>query len=286
MGSTNVGSQVLTYDYRQDVVSVGFNRLNYKLHPKGIYEGGSLSKVTNTSVSVFPMVCLYDYSSGTTGLTTRIQTYDSVTVTSVSPSAPYIVGTFAWIDTENNYMDFSAVDEAALTDNMIIFGRATFNGLTMNTTFDYSRATYSYAKRFGFFDNLPFYVKPNTSAGGGYSDRVTVSPGGPFFFNGKLVSVSTETNISITTGPTTGRRDIIYIDSSDNIVKKASGPNSAGAPLPIIQYDWLPIAVIHMPPSMSEVRGDYITYIHPNNYLSSQAIFRESSTTAGSIWVL
>ncbi|MGD9678185.1 MAG: hypothetical protein AB7V16_07450 [Vulcanibacillus sp.] len=284
MGSTNVGNQILTYDYRQDVIAIGFNRLNYKLHPKGIYQGGGLTKISDSQANILPMVCLYDYQSGTTGLTTRIETLDAASVSGLSPSSPYIIGRFTWINTEDNFMDFEAATEADLQDDWLIFGRAIYAGAVMQTTFDYSRATYAPARTFGFYDPLPFYVTPNTTAGG-YNLQVKVGTGGPVFFNGKFVELTTEQVINISSAASTGRTDIIYVDSADNSIGLAIGSQVSGAPLPIIRNSYLPIAIIEMPPNATVVRGDYIKYIHPYSYLSQRAIFMDSSTAVGSIWV-
>jgi hypothetical protein len=286
MGSTNIGNQILTYDYRQEVIAEGFNRLNYKLLPRGIYEGGGLLKINDTTVNILPFVCLYNYASGDTGVAVRIETKDSATVYSVSPATPYIIGKFIWINTEENYMDFQAVNENDIVNDYIVFGRAIFNGSVMTTSFDYSKSTYPILKTLNLLNNSvpPFYVVPNTTSGG-YTNQVKVFPGGPLFFNGNLLIINSETTLTINPAPSTGRTDIIYISSVNNSLYVKEGVTTAGAPLPTLSIDSLPIAIISMPGNTSIVQGNYITYIHPYNFLSNKFLLTVPNTEVGAIWV-
>ena len=102
MSSTiNNGSQVLTFDYRQEGTSEGFNKLLYTLIPQGIIEGGSLSNTAGgLTVDIAPMVCYFKDTTNQVGV--RLETTDNARL-SVSASNPYIVGDFTWINTENNF---------------------------------------------------------------------------------------------------------------------------------------------------------------------------------------
>ena len=44
MGSTNYGNQIINFDYKSPATAEKFNNLTYQIIPRGIYEGGLLTK--------------------------------------------------------------------------------------------------------------------------------------------------------------------------------------------------------------------------------------------------
>ena len=51
MGTTDYGTQKLSFDYNQDATGKLFNNVNFQLVPTGIYSGFTLSKLANGFVS-------------------------------------------------------------------------------------------------------------------------------------------------------------------------------------------------------------------------------------------
>ena len=95
------GGQIFTFDFRQDGTSQSFNRLNYRLLPKGILydENASdiLERVTDTSVTIHPFRAVLRDDANEVAV--NFYMIDNATV-SVSPSNPYIVGEWNWLNIE------------------------------------------------------------------------------------------------------------------------------------------------------------------------------------------
>ena len=85
MGTTDFGTQTISFDYKQTGTAQGFNKLNYKLFPKGVYEGGLLTKVNATTVTIATLTIFIEDSA--VGLGARIETSISVNLT-ISEATP------------------------------------------------------------------------------------------------------------------------------------------------------------------------------------------------------
>jgi len=285
MGITNIGNQVISYDFKEAIISRGFNKLNYNLHPKGIYSGGEFTRVSDTELSIAPLLCVfYDDTKETA---TRIETQDIATI-DIDPTKPFVILRFQWLDTENNYMDIISSDEISIAPSDFILGRVQYNGLVLTETFDYSRKSWVNSKYFHFYDNKPpFKVEPTFPL----SNSIKVSPSnGKFIHNGKVIELLTETVSPSFEFPVSanGRKDVVAFNSDTNTIQVIKGTDAVGAPLPLISHNMLPIAIITLPPStLSTVRGDYITFINPYYYkgsnISDLEIFNRLKTVSGEV---
>src|SRR5574344_464572 len=123
MSTTDNGSQSLVFDFKQEGTSQGFNKLLYKILPSGILSGGTLTRVTDASVTISPMVCMVPDSSKS--VLVRLETTTNATV-AVTPSAPFIVGRFSWLNIESNYMDFVSTSYSDMQSGDIILGKCIF----------------------------------------------------------------------------------------------------------------------------------------------------------------
>ena len=268
----NRGSQVLLYSYKQDVTSEGFNQLNHKLHPHGIYQGGDLIKMDNNLVRIEPFFCVYELVENKVSV--RIET-NTFIEQFISETAPFIIGRFEWKNIEYNFLDIKNVEDIDITDTDLILGKGIYeNGILIG--FDYSRKTWSY----NYYNRItnytpPFKVIPTEP----YSTKVQVLPGGPYIFNGNIIQLnniveSPDFEFPI---PSEGRIDVICLDKNSNIVIIKG--NSATT-LPLIPTDNFPIAIVSFPPNITNsiIRGDYIQYVHPNTYLSSEIYTTTDST--------
>jgi len=146
MGSTNYGNQQLAFDFNEDATGKLFNKTQYQLTPSGIYSGFTLSKLSDTYISVSAGLCYIQ--DDTSQLGTRVETTASQTlpITSVTP---YIILRFNWIDALHNYMDILVSDFASIQASDLIVGRAIYenSGTTMLSTFDYSRKSLFYTNK-------------------------------------------------------------------------------------------------------------------------------------------
>ena len=267
MGTTNIGGQVHLFDYRQEITSQGFNQHTHRLFSRGIYEGGSIVKLSDTQISINAFMCVFEDTTARVSI--RIETTEAAVLTSTAFTAtPYIVGRFVWQNAEENYMDFYAVAEINILPSDLIFGRVIMNGTSIEG-FDYSQKSWSYNYYHDILSyNPPFRVIPNDP----YDTKVTVLPGGPYTILGRQVTISVATESPAFTFPISvnGRKDLVYIDAEDSTVGILQGQDIPGAPVPQTDNSKFPIAIINFPPSSTAaVKGSYIQYLHPDNFRSN-----------------
>lgn len=267
MGSINIGNQLISYNFKEEIASKGFNKLNYKIFPKGVYYGGSFNKIDDNSIHISPTILLFEDVNNLVSI--KIETLDVATV-EVNNSNVFVIGRFSWVDTENNFMDFLAVDEISILESDIVFGRVQYNGLVLTTNFDYSRKTIANNIYYDFLtSNPPFRVIPTFP----YSNNVRVlSSNGSYIHNGKKIEITNSVLSPSFSFPVSlnGRRDVVGISSDTNTIAIIQGNDDSEKSIPNIPYNVLPIAIVTFPPStISTVRGTYIEYIHPFQYKSS-----------------
>ena len=135
MGTTNFGTQEITYRYKQKAESEDFNKINYKLVEPGIYDwtdkdSGTppLTRVTNDSVEVAPMT--FFITDAVTGNAVRIET-SAATQLSINSSAPFVIWRYSWSSVETWYADLLVSDFVSIQSTDLIVGRAVFSGTTL-----------------------------------------------------------------------------------------------------------------------------------------------------------
>lgn len=267
MSTINKGGQVHLFDYRQEITSQGFNQHTHRLFSRGIYEGGSLVKINDTTISINAFMCVFEDVNARVSV--RIETTQAVTLESTAFSvAPYIVGRFVWQNAEENYMDFLNVSQVNIEDSDIILGKVIVVGGSIEG-FDYAEKSWSYNYYHDILSyNPPFKVIPNEP----YDTKVTVLPGGPYTIFGKQVQITIPTLSPDFTFPISpnGRSDLVVIDADSTNIEIIQGQNAPGAPVPVSFSSKFPIAIIRFPPSsIAQVKGSYIEYLHPDNFRSN-----------------
>lgn len=141
MGAVNNGNQEIHIKYNSDLTSSDFNKLLTDVISPGIYSGGSLAIVLGNNVNLLPFMCMVKTPSGQL---VKIETSSSISIDMVS-TTPYVVGTYVWLNEEENYMDFSVKDLGSILATDIIFAKGIFAGANL-TSFDYSEANYGIQK--------------------------------------------------------------------------------------------------------------------------------------------
>lgn len=137
----NDGNQTITFRYLQDATSFSFNNLLREIMKPGIYEGGLLSIVDDTTVEVAPYTAIV-YASNDDTVAIRVRTSTEYNV-AVSSTEPVLVLTYEWHSQETNYvqaqaMSWSQVNSEDPTGELyVVIGEAQFSGTTL-TGFDYS----------------------------------------------------------------------------------------------------------------------------------------------------
>ena len=247
MGSTNVGNQIVSIQYFDPADAYVFNRRHSVITPTGIYSGGYLEKVSDTQVSLSPLLCEIGKYSDISGvedvIQARIRTRDTVAI-NVSTSTPYIVLRWSYAEDANNYMDILAVAETDIQDGDLIVGRCIFSGSTL-TGFDYSKRSVP-----NVWD-LFLKVEPTDPA----SMKVRVRAGRVSYGlqNFDIYEQLTSTFTAPSSNP---RIDLVYIDT-DGTVKIKTG--TEGSPPTPPSYDGkIVLAEITLVPGMTEITEDDI----------------------------
>lgn len=278
--AVNYGNQVLGFDYRQEATGKGFNRIFCDILPYGLYSGGRLTRVSDTTISVGLLVCAIR-SDEDDDVALRIATKDiqNIDLASYTGSAfaditkPYIVLRFGWLDVEINYMDMRAVgwstdpnetDPDKLHPLDIILGKVQFQEaesgqfiISPDNPFDLTRRN-------------DVFVKETESVSGQF--RVSpseLSPKKVFISGGKVNTSKGRFNVPGSEFPSSGIPDTGALGRTDLVVVNAAGQfqliqgiPSAANPAPAPKYqNYKVLAEIRRGPNRTGIRGSDIFQI-------------------------
>lgn len=197
--ATNKGSQNLYFQYGDPLTGAEFGAKETKISALGIYDGGLLSVVDNSTVTVSSWTCVI--SDGTNTITARSSAnYDVSSVSSVNRNI-----VFRWsYNTRNDwYVDVLAVADGSVQTNDLIVGRVVYSGGGVITGFNY--ATRSVPLSLEHF----LRVVPTIPA----SMRVLIKSGWCNYGASRLF-ISTQLSNTFSPPTTNPRIDVIYIDSN------------------------------------------------------------------------
>ena len=267
--STNTvdyGAQRLSFDYRSDAKASLFNKILYNLLPYGIYNGGTLARLSNTAVSLQPVTVIID-SNNSDEVAVKIDTTEAQTISLAGSGSgcditkPYIILRFGWADEEENYMDILASAYSDILSTDIIVGKVNFELLgsdyiiaTVNS-FDYSRRN---AVDWGTVKSW-FKVTATEPP----SNKVNVSGGVIVTSKGKFSMIGAALPTNGITVPTASRIDILGIDGSGNFqyIEGIAGATPV-APL----YNTLKVlAEIHLSANQTVIKGSDIIMLNAEN---------------------
>jgi hypothetical protein len=252
--ATRTGNQTVYYHYRTALNAAEFNkRLNTTI-PVGVYSGGELTRIDDTTVEVAAYEV--EVSDGTYQVHIKATTPTDVTV---AAATPYVVFRYTYSEAEEWYGAFHAVAYDDIQANDIVFGKCVYSGANMTGT-EYSEKTI-----------------PNTEYNSSIIDMLKVTnngdmtlhiEGGYVAFAGKIVEVSGG-DMGASVAPVANPRiDLIYIDRDGNIGSYA-GLESATPVCP--DHDRvIPIAQIYLTVGMAEITGANITDVRPWFTVGSQ----------------
>ena len=239
MGTTNYGNQTITIQFLDSVDSGVVNKLTKDVLPVGIYSGGKITKVSNTSVTIDSLVVLI--SDGTYQAT--IRTASTVTL-AVSSSTPYIILRWVQPTATGYYMDFMAVAEGNIQEHDLIVGKCIYSGSTM-TGVSYENKTYPV--------NLNLFCKvvPEETP----SMRVKVLDGW-VSVNGTFHRIEAQYTSTIAAPSLNPRIDLVYIDESGT-VQIETGTESA-SPIPPSHEGKIPLAHIYLQTTTTSITENEI----------------------------
>lgn len=249
MGLINYGTQTISFAYNEQAKSEKFNKLNYKLFPDGIYEGGLLTYSDTSTVNLAPLTLFVNDSVTKVGI--KISTEVSVPIT-VGVATPYIVIRYTWLNAANNYADIEAVSFASLTVDDIVVGRCTYNSSNvLQTTFDYGRRTVSSITASNdVTDNLKI-VAQEPYANTAYVDAGTA------LIKGVITPIA-GTSTAVISATTLGRIDLVYI-SEAGVVSVLEGVDAGSPVVPDSPDNSIMLGVITRGVGETIIRGDQIT---------------------------
>ena len=194
MSSVNNGTQILTFDFRQDATSINFNRYNANVLKQGIYKGGRVYFLRETQdsdiiykyvIEPFTATFLIPESSATSDVNKKllvsVTTTGDATFASAIPtnqglsekgipalnSSLYLIMTLNWVKTINNYVDFSVIsDLSLLPSNGLVLCRLYGNGSGLKPDIYYDTTSYgsfyeSYDDKFTNYNNGAKGVETN-----------------------------------------------------------------------------------------------------------------------------
>jgi len=213
---SDVGSQTVTVKYFDAVDSPVVNRIGVDVRKVGIYSGGYLTKINDTSVSLSTLVT--EIGDGTYQV--RITTGTAVTV-AISSAAPVIV--LRWVYTgsqADDYMDFVNVAAGSVLSTDIVVGAGTFIGSTLQSSFDYTLRTNP--------DVMDLFLKVEPTSPASMAVRVRA---GRVNYGIENFDVIDQVTGTITAPVANSRIDLVYIDT-DGTVKVSTGTAAASPVAP------------------------------------------------------
>lgn len=269
MGIQNYGNQKISIGFNMQAKAVLFNKLLYNFVPHGIYEGGTLTKISNSEVEISPFVIFY--SDNANSIVVRIQTYEHIQdssiprlrVSGVTNANPYIVLYYTWVESQNNYADIGAVSLETLIEsgqvlkqNYIIFGKAIYDGSTL-TGFDYNLRTTHFYNELQESNNS-FFVSTIFS---GIEPRRVYINSGTAIINGKYISYTGGNSPLIDPVTTNYKRiDLVYL-SIDGTIQIQKGTEALSDPItPFYPSNGLVLAKLTLDDSTT-IQGQMIEQI-------------------------
>lgn len=285
MASTNIGDQLITFSYQQEGTAQSFNKLLCGVLPEGVISGGELTKVSDSSVQIDRMQLLI----GDGNVTIHVETRELIPSVVINKDKPYVVASFNWAQSVNNYVSFEAksLNEINSMSNPIILGKGVFVGTTLSTQFDYSRKTWHPYSRYTDF----FYSSYNSMS---HSFNVTpienpvneigfVVGKGKAIINGKYVEKTSEEKILLSEDDTSYHKIIKSISSpkiridiavlmNDGSIRYIMGEeaNESEATPPVYPSNGLVLAEFKYTQNINTndgILGYNIKNIYNNNYM-------------------
>ena len=257
MGSTNFGNQIKTFDYFQEGKSEGFNKLLYSVLPTGIISGGTLTKITNSSISISPLICQIEDT--TRKISLRVETQDSITL-SVSTATPYIICRLDWLNIENNYMDVVAISDTDVESGDLILGKCEFL-IAELTGFDYSKKSTNPLVEINN-NKKSLYLESNEP----FDNRIYINPGS-LYINNKYISYAGGQSPTFNITSTDPRIDLICINDS-GVISIVEGTPSSTPAIPTMPDNLLSLGHVTIPSNTDPIiiKGSYITNYDPSRY--------------------
>jgi len=161
MGSTNHGTQEITYEYFEEATAEDFNKRHLDIRPRGMYKGGYFTRVNDAQITL----STFTAEIGDNDEQISVKTAGAATITTalldsgnLDSGTPWIVLRWAFVEAQNNYVEIHAIASVADAQaNDIIVGKVVFAGAVIQPAFDYTDRT--------FLNIQDLFFKVETSTG-------------------------------------------------------------------------------------------------------------------------
>lgn len=202
--ASNVGNQEVTLKYYDPVDSLESNERFRDIRPTGIYKGGYLTKVNNTTVSLTPVVCEIRSKITSPYYQVKVETTTLVNDITVGSGTPHVVLRWSYTGVAAaDYMELLGVASPDTYD--LVVGECSFSGATL-TGFDYAeRANPS------IFD-LFLKVEPEETA----SMYVRIR-GGRIQLNGSTVDITDQLSGAFSAPSSGSKTGAVYVNTAGAI---------------------------------------------------------------------
>jgi hypothetical protein len=137
MTTENLGSQRITIRFNNPLEAKDLSHRFYcgVAGWKGIISGGWMTRLTNSSVSVSPMVAEIPFQKQSY----RIETLSAATITGCNSTTERLILTFNYRRQISNYAEFSFVASSSpLLENQLVIGDGVFSAGLLLEEFEYS----------------------------------------------------------------------------------------------------------------------------------------------------
>jgi len=224
MGATNHGTQSINFSYFLEATGANFGKQMLNILPPGIYNGGYLTKVSNSEVTLSTFdAAISDGSNQISVHTAAAATLNSSTLNSgaISSATPYLVLRWAYEALVTNYVDIHAIASlSAKQQNDVVIGKCVFVGSTLSS-FDYSERTFP-----GMLSRcLSVEATPDT--------ELYVRVRGGIVNTGTAKVVVGDQKVGPFTAPSSpnSRIDLVYVDADGDIqIQQGTAAVSPSAP--------------------------------------------------------
>lgn len=155
MSSTDNYDTNITFQFKEETTSKGFNHLLAGIIPQAIYRGGTLqiNSGDSTKVDILPYMAWKD-ANDEYSVAVKISTGENVTV-SPTPTNNLIIMKYDWIDNViQNYPDYYTIPNGSEAERDIIFGIVLFSGSSnIVESFDYTNRSENPFTLMKYFDS-------------------------------------------------------------------------------------------------------------------------------------
>lgn len=263
--SADQGSQIITLDYFAPANSTEVNKRNLNIMPTGIYDGGILSIVNNSTCQVSTFVA--EISDGTYQV--RCETQSTVNV-SVAAATPYVVIRWSYNAVQNqNFSQILAV--ATPNSNDLIIGLCEFTGANLSG-FDYVDSDFPRSDA----NTQDLWLKPIPTSATELAVRIL---GGKFQNESQNFDIPNQKTSVMEAPATNSKIFLVYVNSSTGAIEIDSSGTAAASPSAPDYDGRLVLAEVTIAAGQTNVTSSHIKDVRPFLITPPKSIPSPDNTT-------